>query len=66
MMFFILYVIFGSILGTLIQRLLPYNPKNDVPKQVLSILGGCFWPAAGPAFICYILVNKLVDKFTKV
>lgn len=64
----LLYVICGSIVGSLFHKLSKYDGSDsaDVPKLVLTALMGIFWPATGPAAVCYMLVSKLVDKFTKV
>lgn len=69
MMFLLVYVCVAAMVAALINRLWGYEPKNtimDVPKIAWAILASVAWPATGPAILVYTLVNKALDKFSKV
>lgn len=67
MILFLLYVLFGALVTSCVERFWDYTPDRfDIPKIFWSGLIGLFWPFTGPALGCYILSNKLLDKITKV
>lgn len=62
----LIYLMIATTIGSLHFRLSDYQEtRYNPPKAFMSFLLGAFWPATGPCWACYILINKLVDRFDK-
>ncbi|AGH62722.1 membrane protein [Pseudomonas phage UFV-P2] len=72
MMLVILYALIAVAVATVTERVLfrnltDYNKKNNREFSVVPALGvGAFWPFAGPSFLVFLGVKKLLDKYLKV
>ncbi len=65
MILFILYCIIGTLIGGLFHRVSKFKDK-EVPKAVPACLIGATWPFTAPCWLALVLMNKVLDKFTKV
>ncbi|ARB31526.1 hypothetical protein B5P22_30955 [Pseudomonas tolaasii] len=72
MMLVILYALIAVAVATVTERVLfrdltDYNKRNNRENSIApGVLVGVFWPAAGPAFLVFLGVKKLLDKYMKV
>lgn len=72
MMFFLIYLVIGTIAGTVTWRkvwesLSDYDRKHNSEKAGIPAgLIGVFWPAGIPLALTIIGTNKVLDKITKV
>lgn len=69
-MAFALFYLFFIVLTYLVMFRVALRDKkwddNEVPREVLSIFAGILWPATIPALSFAWVINKVLDKFTKV
>lgn len=60
-----LFLFMVALTASLITRMYPKNWDKDL-KFPTWIFGSVFWPIALPLLIFSLIINKVLDKFTKV
>lgn len=69
MLTLILYMLFSTVLFALMFRFWKYKGRDGEGPVVLTVCQvvlALAWPISAPCLGCYVLLNKVLDKITKV